>query len=732
MPAPRLTVTLALLIAVALPCRAETADFASFQERAANAGGVLTLPDWPQNADAVRTMMRQTLATATDALGEIARLKEDQVTVANTAAALDQINWQAQTAANIASVVRDTTADVPVREAADVALKEFAAWQAQLEHRGDIYMRLRELGHTRSRLSAEDRHLIDEQLRDVRRVGADRYPESAEAIAKMRTELAQLTSEFDQNIMQARAPVTFDKEELEGMAESFVNSPEIRGADGDYTVAANVMWQFNAVQDNARREETRRRMQIAHDNVAADKNVAVLNRMLALRNEIALRLDYKSWADYRTETQMAGRAKTAEKFVADLAGGLERKFAGELSELQKLKAAETGKPDAKIYVWDWRYYANRLKKHRFAVDAEELRNFFPFENVRDGMLRIYSRIFGLRFDEFIPPQKWTDRMQAFVVSDAATGEPLGVIYLDLFTHAGKTNAGGTSELIAGKQRPDGRYQRPVVAVLLNFQPPSDGKPALLAHEQVEMLFHEFGHALHATLTRAKYARFSGTNVPRDFVEAPSQMLQNWVWDKDVLDTFAADYRDPAKKIPARLIEQMRAAKYAIAAMFYRRQCAFAQMDLTLHAAHPPGQAYDCVAQSNEALERSFLPLAPEIAPIASFRGMNGYDAAYYGYAWSETLAADMATAFEKAPDRYLDVPTGMRLRHEIFEPGGSRDVNLSVERFLGRKPSLSPFLKRIGSGTRAGEPARGDPRRRFLFQPSVKSWYPTILNRPIQ
>lgn len=698
MPAQRLIATLALLIAAALPCRAEIADFASFQERAANAGAVLTLPDWPQNADAVRTMMRRTLATATDALAEIARLKEDQVTVANTAAALDQINWQAQTAANIVSVVRDTTADVPVREAADVALKEFAAWQARLEQRADIYMRLRELGRTRSGLSAEDRHLVDEQLRDVRRSGADRYPDSAEAIAKMRTELAQLTSEFDQNIMQARVPLTFDKDELEGMPETFLNSPEVRGADGQYTIAANVMWQFNAVQDNANREETRRRMQIAHDNLAADKNVPLLNRMLALRNDIAFRLDYKSWADYRTETQMAGHAKTAEKFVADLAAGLERKFAGELSALQKLKAADTGKPDAKINVWDWRYYANRLKKDRFAVDAEELRDFFPFENVRDGMLRIYSRVFGLRFDEFEPPQKWTDRMQAYVVSDAQSGDPLGVIYLDLFTHDGKTNAGGTSELIAGKQLPDGRYQRPVVAVLLNFQPPSDGKPSLLAHEQVEMLFHEFGHALHATLTRAKYARFSGTNVPRDFVEAPSQMLQNWVWDKQVLDAFAADYRDPAKKIPARLIERMQAAKDATAAMFYRRQCAFAQMDLALHAVHGTGQPYDCVAISNQALERIFLPLAPGTAPVASFRGMNGYDAAYYGYAWSETLAADMATAFEKAPDRYLDVPTGMRLRREIFEPGGSRNVNLSVEKFLGRKPALSPFLKRIGSG----------------------------------
>jgi thimet oligopeptidase len=216
---------------------------------------------------------------------------------------------------------------------------------------------------------------------------------------------------------------------------------------------------------------------------------------------------------------------------------------------------------------------------------------------------------------------------------------------------------------------------------------------------VETLFHEFGHALHTIATRAKYSRFSGTNVPRDFVEAPSQMLQNWVWDKKVLDTFAADYRDPAKKIPAETIDKLKEAKLATAATYYRRQFAMASLDLALHAAHPEHKPYDCVAISNPIWEKVFLPIAPETTFVAYFGHLNGYDAGYYGYAWADAIAADMATVFESAKEGYLDKQAGMRLRRDVYEPGDSRDITQSIEKFLGRKQSVQPFLKRIGVTT---------------------------------
>jgi thimet oligopeptidase len=225
------------------------------------------------------------------------------------------------------------------------------------------------------------------------------------------------------------------------------------------------------------------------------------------------------------------------------------------------------------------------------------------------------------------------------------------------------------------------------------------------------LFHEFGHALHSIVTRARYGRFAGTHVPGDFVEAPSQMLQNWVWDKKMLDTFAADYRDPSKKIPAEIIRKMNDAKLANAGVFYRRQFAFASLDLALHDQHAEDAPYDCVAISNPILEKVFLPIDPSTTFVSYFGHLNGYDAGYYGYAWADAIAADMATVFEKAKDSYLDKQAGLKLRREIYEPGDSRDVTTSIETFLGRKQSVQPFLKKIGINDKDASPTSSPATR---------------------
>jgi thimet oligopeptidase len=338
-----------------------------------------------------------------------------------------------------------------------------------------------------------------------------------------------------------------------------------------------------------------------------------------------------------------------------------------------------------------------------------LRAYFPFQKVLDGMFRIYQSISGLKFEKITAPYKWIDDLQLYLVTDSATGEPLGMFYLDMFPREGKFNHFAQFEIIGGKLLSDGKYQRPTVALLCNFPPATGDKPSLLTHTDVETLFHEFGHALHSIVTRAKYGRFSGTHVPGDFVEAPSQMLQNWVWDKKVLDTFAADYRDPSKKIPAEIIRKMNDSKLANAGVFYRRQFAFASLDLALHDQHPEDDSYDSVAISNPILEKVFLPIDPSTTFVAYFGHLNGYDAGYYGYAWADAIAADMATVFESAKDGYLDKQAGLRLRREIYEPGDSRDVNISIEKFLGRKQSIQPFLKKIGIGPQDKQKAPTDP-----------------------
>jgi thimet oligopeptidase len=692
---------LSLILAASSPslCAAELKSVDDFRAAAAKANAVLTIPDWEQTPKAVDGMMSSAIAKANKALDQIGSQDLKNVTFKSTVVALDDLTYEAGLAANRAVIIKETNTNPEMRAAAENAVKAFQDWAVGIDYREDVYKAIKAFADSHPKLSGEDEKLLSETLRDYRRAGLDLPPDQRKEVEQLRKELSKLGTDFDTNIVKANAPVLFTKADLDGLPESFFASPGVRTGDDAYTVMANVTWQFNTVEENAKNESTRKQLYVIRETLAKEANVPVLNQMLALRNKIALRLGYKSWDDYQTEVKMAKSGANAEKYISDLIAGIQPKFESEVAELQKLKAADSNDPNAKIEVWDWRYYANQRDKQKYAVDKEALRAFFPFQKVLDGMFDIYQSIFGLKFEKIAAPYKWIGDLQLYMVTDSTTGEPLGMFYLDMFPREGKFNHFAQFEIISGKQLPDGKYQRPTVALLCNFSPPTADKPSLLTHQEVETLFHEFGHALHSIVTRAKYGRFAGTHVPGDFVEAPSQMLQNWVWDKKVLDTFAADYRDPSKKIPAEIIKKMNDAKLANAGVFYRRQFAFASLDLELHDRHAEDMPYDCVAISNPVLEKVFLPIDPSTTFVSYFGHLNGYDAGYYGYAWADAIAADMATVFEKAKDGYLDKQAGMKLRREIYEPGDSRDVNVSIEKFLGRKQSIQPFLKKIGIGS---------------------------------
>jgi len=688
---------------------AELKTVDDFRAAAAKANAVLTIPDWEQTPEAVEASMKDAIAKANTALDQIGSQDLSKVTFKSTVAELDDATYKAGLAANKATIIKDTNTNAAMRTAAENAVKAFQDWAVGVDYRENVYKAIKAFADTHPKLTGEDEKLLKETLRDYRRAGLELPPDQRKEVEQLRKELSKLGTDFDSNIVKAAAPVMFTKADLDGLPESFFASPGIKTGDDVYTVMANVTWQFNTVEENAKSEATRKQLYIIRETLAKDTNVPVLNQMLALRNKIALRLGYKSWDDYQTEVKMAKSGSNAEKYINDLVTGSQPKFDSELVELQKLKAADTNDPNARIMVWDWRYYSNQRNKQKYAVDKEALRAYFPFQKALDGMFNIYQNIFGLKFEKIAAPYKWIDDLQLYLVSDSATGEPLGMFYLDMFPREGKFNHFAQFDIISAKLLPDGKYQRSTVALLCNFPPASADNPSLLTHQDVETLFHEFGHALHSIVTRAKYGRFAGTHVPGDFVEAPSQMLQNWVWDKKVLDTFAADYRDPSRKIPAEIVKKMNDAKLANAAVFYRRQFAFASLDLALHDPHPEDMPYDCVAISNPILEKVFLPIDPSTTFVSYFGHLNGYDAGYYGYAWADAIAADMATVFEKAKDGYLDKQAGMKLRREIYEPGDSRDVNVSIEKFLGRKQSIKPFLKKIGIGPEDKKKAPAGP-----------------------
>ncbi|HEY2046413.1 MAG TPA: M3 family metallopeptidase, partial [Candidatus Udaeobacter sp.] len=559
----------------------KTAD--DFRGAATKANAVLTIPDWEQTPEAVATAMKNAIAKANAALDQIGAQDSGKVTFKSTVVALDDLTYEASLAANRATLIKETNTNPAMRTAAENAVKAFQDWAVGVDYREDVYKAIKAFADTHPKLSGEDEKLLKETLRDYRRAGLELPPDKRKEVEGLRKELSKVGTDFETNIVKSNAPVMFSKADLDGLPESFFASPGIKTGDDVYTVMANVTWQFNTVQENAKNEATRKQLYIVRETLAKDKNVPLLNQMLELRNEIALRLGYKSWDDYQTEVKMAKSGMNAEKYINDLVTGIQPKFDSEIAELQKLKAADTNDPKARIMVWDWRYYSNQRDKQKYDVDKEALRAYFPFQKVLDGMFNIYQSIFGLKFEKIVAPHKWVNDLQLYVVTDSATGEPLGMFYLDMFPREGKFNHFAQFVIISGKLLPNGKYQRPTVALLCNFPPASGDAPSLMTHQDVETLFHEFGHALHSIVTRAKYGRFAGTNVPGDFVEAPSQMLQNWVWDKKVLDTFAAD---PSKKIPAEIVKKLNDAKLADAGVLYRRQFAFASLDLALHDPHP--------------------------------------------------------------------------------------------------------------------------------------------------
>jgi thimet oligopeptidase len=671
-------------------------SLAEFQATAARFNNLITAPAFETTPEAVLNSLDATIAKANAALDGVGRLQPGQVNFGNTVGALDDILFEPTVTANRLGLIKETSTNAALREAATEAIKKFSEWAVGLEYREDVYAAVKAFADTQPKLTGEEAKLLEEALRDYRRAGLALPKAERDEVERMRKELTGLTTDFESNINKARGPVKCTKAELVGVPESFLGQEGIKTGDDEYTLMANVTFHYLMVMENAKSEATRRKFEEVHDRLAKEENGPLLKQILELRDQIARKLGYATWADYEIEPKMARTAATAQQFLEKLKADLQPKLAGELALFRELKVKETGDANAQIHLWDWRYYANELKKEKYNVDAEQLRDFFPLDRTLNGMFAIYQKIFGVTFRQVEAPQKWIGDLQLWAVSDTQTGEPLGLFYLDLFPREGKYNHFAVFGLVEGKRMSDGRYQRPTVAMVCNFPPPQPGKPSLMAHDEVVTLFHEFGHVMHSMLTRARFARFSGSNVERDFVEAPSQMLENWAWDKRVLDTFAADYRNPNRKIPGEILDQLRAAELATKGTWYRRQLCFGLLDLALHTQVREGSGVDPIELSNRILSDTLLPV-PEGSSFVTFYGhLMHYDAGYYGYAWADVIAADMASVFEQSPDGYFDVATGMKLRNEIYAVGSSRLPRESIETFLGRPQSNKSFLQKTG------------------------------------
>jgi len=655
----------------------------------------LELPRLDYRAEEIAPTVVAVLATATARLEVIAVQNPDKVSFLNSFAAVDEASWPVMQMLNQLWLMKETRIEDEVRAACNDAVQTMDSWLVDLSYREDLYrladgFRSAYEAGERGTLAGEDLKLYQDTMRDYRRAGFDLDADTRSEVAAMQKQLSELANQFDTNITDASVTLEFTTEELAGVPASFLESSQT--ASGKHAVRVTVTPDYMAVMNNARSEAVRERTNRARYSVAMESNGPILNQLVQLREQIAHKLGYANWADYKIEPKMAATGATAVAFCEDLMRGLQPKFDAEVAVLTDLKRQDTGEQTAKINWWDYGYYQNMLMKRDYGVDAEAMRVYFQLDRVLEGMFDVYQHLFAIRYTRIDPPYKWVDDLRCYLVTDAESGEPLGVFYLDLFPRTGKYNHFAQFDIVSGRTEPDGRRRAPVASLVCNFTPGVGDEPALMNHYEVETIFHEFGHAMHAILSDTKYGAFAGGNVPRDFVEAPSQMFEAWTWEPQVLERFAVDYRDPFKVIPTALVKQMKAAELATIGVGERRQMGLALADLRMHM----GGVQDAGAVCNAANSEALFPI-PEGTNFAAYWGhLTGYDAGYYGYAWADSIAADLATAFETAPDRFLDQGVGLRLRHEIYERGGSRDVSIGVHAFLGRDSDNRAFLHKLG------------------------------------
>ena len=579
--------------------------------------------------------------------------------------------------------------DKQFRDAANDLQMQISQYMVDVATRRDVYKAIREYTDTNPRLDPVQAKLVKEMLIGFKNSGMDLNDADLEKFKALNKEKAEYIIKFDKNIQEYKDPLAVTQEQLQGLGEDYIKKLS-KTDDGKYLVTLDYP-DYVPFMQNADDEQARKELEFKFNRRGGQENVELLEKTLTLRREIARLLGYKNHAELRLEDRMAKNPKTVMAFLKDLQKKLKPLGKKEDKEMIAYKNSKTGKNSRTLYSWESGYWSNKFRKENLELDSEKIKEYFPSQVVIDGMLDLFGGVFGITFEPVDIPV-WHSDVKAFKIKDKASGELVAYFYMDLYPREGKYKHAACFGLVEGEEKQDGTYQIPFVAIVANLNKPSGDTPSLLKHSEVETLFHEFGHVLHNALTKAKYSAFSGTSVSWDFVEAPSQMLERWAWNPQVLKKISKHYKT-GEALPDDLIKRMIAAKNFGAGGMYLRQDFFAQYDMTLHTADTTPDTTKLYFELTKKIRG--LPLTKGTIPQASFGHiMGGYDAGYYGYLWSEVIAEDFFGEFKK--NGIFNPETGLKFRREILEKGGTLDEEKMVENFLGRPADNKPFLKSIG------------------------------------
>lgn len=636
------------------------------------------------------------ISDAKEVYDRVGAVGKNEVSLSNVITPLLDIETVSYTRGVALQLPSMVALDKGLRDASSEAEKKLDEFSVEMSMRKDIFDNLVAFSHTDEAkgLNPELQRYLEKSITDGKRNGLHLPEERREQIKTIKKRISELGTDFNKNLNEDTTFLYFNESQLSGVPEDLVKSFE-RDEEGRCKVTMKYP-HFFPVTRKCNNPQTRFEMEKTYQSRCKQENTAIIEEIVGLRQQQAELLGYPNHATYIQEVRMAKNPDTVKDFLGGLAVKVKQLWEEEQKVMMKMKdeeAKELGfENSGKLDFWDFRYYMAMVEEKQYAVDQEKLKEYFPMEVVTAGLMDIYQRILGLKFTKIEGGEMWHEDVEQWRVDDATSGETIGYFYLDLYPRDGKYGHACMMQLQPGCLDSKGERQKSVVVMITNFSKPTAEKPSLLDHKEVETYFHEFGHVMHGICSKADTSRFFGTNVERDFVEAPSQMLENWVWEEESLRLMSKHYKD-GTALPKEMLDKLMASKNANAGGFTLRQIFLATFDQRLHSS---GSKVDTASLIRDTYK--------EIVGIDTIEGTNfaaifghlvGYDAQYYGYLWSEVYSQDMfATRFAK--EGVLNLTTGLDYRNLILKPGGSLDGRDLLKNFLGREPNQEAFLRSKG------------------------------------
>ncbi|MGM0594543.1 MAG: oligopeptidase A [Pseudomonadota bacterium] len=596
-----------------------------------------------------------------------------------------------------------------LRDAYEACLPKLSDYATEMGQNEKLYQAFEAIRNSDEydTLDTAQKKVIDDTLRDFRLSGVALPPEQKARYKELKSELSKLTTTFSNNLLDATnawSKLITDESGVAGLPQSskgmLKQAAEREGQQG-WRVTLEFPSYFAVMayaDDRALREEVYEAFVTRASDKGPDAgkwdNSEVMERILAIRHELSGLLGFQNYAERSLATKMAEEPQQVLDFLRDLAGRSLDLAKEELEEIRAFARDEHGVDDLKP--WDITYYAEKLRLAKYAISQEDLKPYFPEDRVVSGLFEVVKRLYGLDIREVEGVSTWHEDVRFFEIRDS-DGGTRGRFYLDLYARQNKRGGAWMDECIVRRRRGDGTLQIPTAYLTCNFAPPVGDAPALFTHDEVQTLFHEFGHGLHHMLTRIDTAGVAGINgVAWDAVELPSQFMENWCWEREALDLFAAHYQT-GEKIPDELFNKMTAAKNFQAGMQMVRQLEFSLFDFRLHLEYKPEEGGRIQQILDEVRAEVAVVTPPDYNRFQHgfahiFAG--GYAAGYYSYKWAEVLSADAFSRFEE--EGIFNRETGLSFLENILEQGGSREpMDLFVE-FRGRKPEIDALLRHSG------------------------------------